>query len=137
MPPVLHIPSSVLAQANVEVPWRYLPDWLFGLIAFLSVTLLALLVIYYVRKIFGRRPPIDDELDSRDRRLRSEIYHAKNSVLKELGSRLARTENEIEEIKIDRERKWTLLTQEYHQLDLKLAHLAGRMEALIEKLENR
>jgi hypothetical protein len=121
----------ILAQATMDVPWNSFTHWLEGLVGFLSVMLLVILVIYYGRKTFGRRPPIDDDL----KKLRSEIYHAKNSVRKEVvaliateSKRIAKLEERYEEMQVDRARKWEELKGQVHDMETTLAFIRGKLE---------
>jgi hypothetical protein len=136
--------KTILAEVLPAVPWSTTGQWMLGFIGILSVVYLALGVLNQSKKAFGRRPPIEEELESRAKSFRGEIAHARNSVLKEirppiesLEKRTTRIEEDIEYIKQDRERKWITLTNEMHQLDVKLATMIGRIESLLKKVDNR
>ncbi len=118
----------LLAQATTTVPWEFFPPWLFGLFGALCIGLVALLFIHYFKKVFGRQPPFDDEL----KKLRSEIYHSKNSLKKELlelikaeRERVTKLEERYEEMQLDRQRKWDELKNEYTEVSNTLAYLRG------------
>lgn len=120
----------LLAQANTEIPWQYFPPWLFGFLGFLSVVLLALMVIYYFKKVFGRRPPIDDALKDMVKHFKAELAREKNSVLKEvrlklepLVDRVEKIESSLEDIQLDRQRKWEELSKEMHAIAINVAEL--------------
>lgn len=125
--------KPILSQAVLDTPWKYFPPWLFGFIGFLSVVLLGLMVIYYMRKVFGRKPPIAEEMKGIVKLLRGEIHREKNSVLKEVGLRLSplvdrvqKNEDAIEEIQLDRTRKWEALTRSINEVANNVAFLRGQ-----------
>ena len=120
----------ILAE-GVEVPWEVTVRWIWGALGALGVVSLVFTVAIQARKLFGRTPPLGDELKS----LRGEIYHAKNSVKKELRAEMARDSLRITELEglyremqLDRERKWNELQAEYRKLETTLAFIRGKFE---------
>lgn len=129
--------NFLLAQAVVDVPMNDTMKTLIGLIGVMVLVITVLSCVLLIKKVFGRTPPLDAEF----KKMRSEIYEVSNRVKKEVGkdiselsARANEIEGEIEEIKIDRERKWQELQREYHELDKKLATLTERIGNLILKL---
>jgi hypothetical protein len=125
----------MLAQATMEIPWHYFPPWLFGFIGFLAVVWLALGVVNAGKKLFGRRPPIDDQLKEVVKILRSEIHREKNSVLKEfklrmipVEARIQKSEEEIVDIQLGLARKWDELKDSIHAMALDVAVLKNNSE---------
>jgi hypothetical protein len=121
----------ILAQVTSDVPLKYLPPWIYGFIIFLGMVWLILAVIGQLKKQFSRRPPIDDDL----KKLRSEIYHAKNSVRKEVAmlistesKRISELEQEFKDMQMDRARKWVELKEQFHELEKTLAFIRGKFE---------
>jgi hypothetical protein len=121
--------------ADLDIPLSAFTGWLPGLLAFLFLIALLLTIWNAGKNAFGRRLPIDDELEARDKRLHGEIYHAKNSVRKELADRLDKAETAIEDMRLDRERKWKELGVEYSDLKSSVDYMRGRVDALLKKLE--
>lgn len=121
----------LFAQATTEIPFKFLPPWLYGFLAFLSCVLLVLMVLHYGKKVFGRNPPLDDDL----KKLRREIYHATGTVKKELKELIATQAKEITELRDmyfemqkDRERKWKELDDKFSGLASSLAFIRGKFE---------
>lgn len=117
------------------VPWSETSKWLFGLLGALGVVWLIFSVVIQARKLFGRVPPMQDELEQRDKRLRGEIQHAKNSTLKEfrlvlepLIERVEKTEAVAQEIQLDQTRRWTELNNEIHAIATDVAFLRGQQK---------
>ena len=121
---------SVLAQATMEIPMSDTLKTLVGLIGVMVLIITVLTCVILVKKVFGRTPPLTDEL----KKLRSEIYKETGGVRKDLTLRMDGVDAEIEEIKIDRERKWKELTGEYHKLDTKIATLTERITNVLSRL---
>jgi hypothetical protein len=123
----------MLAQAVVDIGKGETLSTLWGLIGIMVLAITVLTFIILIQKVFGRKPPIDKALAA----LRQEIYHANGSIKKELSKRIDGVEVDVEEIKLDRERKWTQLQTEMKSLELKFATMTGRIETVLSKLENR
>lgn len=122
---------GILAQAVVDVPMSDTTKTLAGLIGVMVLIITVLTCVILIKKVFGRTPPLDAEF----KKLRSEFYEKTGSVKKELNHRLDGVEQDIEEIKLDRERKWQELRNEYHALEMQFAKLTGRIEAVLKKIE--
>jgi vacuolar-type H+-ATPase subunit E/Vma4 len=131
----------LLAQATLDIPWKFFPPWLFGAIGFLAVLWLVFGVINAGKKLFGRRPPFDEELKSivkhveaeikaASKRAAAELAREKNSVLKEVRSKLEplidrveKSETHIEEIQMELARKWQKVSDDIHQIAIDVAVL--------------
>lgn len=119
----------MLAEGNIQ--WPATLQFIIGLVGLLSIVTLIFGVVLQAKKLFGRNPPIGDDLKN----LRSEIYQSKNSLRKEFKESMAKESHRItaledlyREMQIDRERKWAELQKEYQQLEKTLAFIRGRFE---------
>jgi chorismate synthase len=128
----------LLAQTTMEIPMPDTMKTLIGLIGIMTLGITVLTFVTLVKKVFGRTPPLEAEF----KKIRSELYEVSNRTKKEvakdisaLSGRADSIEGEIEDIKLDRERKWQEIRNEYHQLDNKLAMMSGRLEFIIRKLD--
>jgi hypothetical protein len=122
----------ILAQMP-DVPWTVTSKWVWGLMGFLGCVWLVFAVCIQAKRLFGRTPPIQDELERREKKLRGEIMHQKNSALKEMRSvltpliaRVEKAENDIEEMQLDRSRKWAELQKEIHTIAQDVAFIRGQ-----------
>jgi hypothetical protein len=129
--------TCLLAQAVTDIPLSDAMKTLVGLIGVMLLGITILTFFLLVKRVFGRTPPLDMEF----KKLRTELYETSNRVKKEVGkdiselsNRTNEIENEIEEIKVDRERKWQELRTEYHQLDNKLTRLDERIIQALKHL---
>jgi hypothetical protein len=129
---------GIIAQAVVDVPLSDTMKTLVGIIGLMVLVITVLTCVLLIKKVFGRTPPLDQEF----KKLRSEIYEVSGRVKKEIGKDInelsARTnevEGEIEEIKLDRERKWQALQGEIHALDIKLAKMMSNVEFIIRRMD--
>jgi uncharacterized protein (DUF342 family) len=128
----------MLAEGNIQ--WPATIQFIIGLVGVLSIISLVFGVAIQARKLFGRNPPINDDLKS----LRSEIYHSKNSLRKEFKEVLSKESHRItaleelyREMQLDRERKWKELQTELHELEITTATLTERISAVLKKLEEK
>jgi hypothetical protein len=121
--------------AQQQVPWPESSHWLLGLIGAAAAIGTLLWAWNQAKKAFGRTPPFHEEMEDRNKGLRSEIYHAKNSALKEihgriepLERRIVRLEDNEEEMKADLVRKWGTLQMEIGEVKEDLAFIRGKFE---------
>lgn len=122
----------------MEIPVSDTMKTMLGLIGLMTLGITVLTFVHLVKKTFGRTPPIDDQF----KKVRSEIYETTNRAKKEIGKDISALQrradeitSEIEEIKLDRERKWNELRAEYHTLELTMAKVLGRLEEALKKLD--
>jgi hypothetical protein len=130
--------TAMLAQTAIDIPLSDTMKTVVGLIGVMTLGITILTFVTLVKKVFGRTPPLDKEFA----KLRAEFYEVngrtKKAIEKDLAAsahRMDGIDQEIEEIKVDRERKWAQLQNEIHALDLKLANMLGRVDFLIRKIE--
>jgi predicted nuclease with TOPRIM domain len=132
--------NAIIAQAVLDVPMSDTLKTLIGLIGIMVLIITVLTCVLLIKRVFGRTPPLETEF----KKLRSEIYETSNRAKKELtkdisdlNERSEKIENEIEEIKLDRERKWNELRKEYHGLELTIAKMLGRFDEVLNQLKNK
>ena len=108
---------------------------LLGLLGIIAVANMVLWFVSLTKQVFGRKPTLEEEMNTNAKSLRSEIYQAKNSALKEMGSRHAAIEARTailearhEEMQLDRERKWKELQHEISEMRETMAFIRGRFE---------
>jgi hypothetical protein len=68
--------TPIFAQPDLAVNWSTTVKVALGLIGILTVAFLVFGVALQWKKLFGRRPPIKDELDKLEKRLHEEIIEA-------------------------------------------------------------
>ena len=106
-----------------------------GLLGIIAVANMVLWFVSLTKQVFGRKPTLEEEMNTNAKSLRSEIYQAKNSALKEMGLRYAAIEARTailearhEEMQLDRERKWKELQHEISEMRETMAFIRGRFE---------
>lgn len=113
------------AQTNLPpIPWSSTGGFMLGLIGVLSVGGLFLWIFNQAKRAFGRTPPLNVDLDNRDRALRKMIFASENSM----KERISRLEDLFTEMQADRLRKWDELQREFNVLSQDLAFIRGRFE---------
>jgi hypothetical protein len=117
------------------VPWITTGNVVLGMLVIVMLIGGALWAWNQAKKAFGRKPPLHEEFDDRTKGLRSEIYHAKNSALKEMNGRfeplekrVVRLEDNYEDMQADRVRKWEALQREISGVQNDLAFIRGKFE---------
>lgn len=123
-----------------DIQWPQTTQTLVGIVGLLAIISLVFSVVIKSKKLFGRNPPIGDDLKS----LRSEIYQSKNSLRKEFrevitkeSHRITALEELYREMQMDRERKWKELQTELHEVEITIATLTERVSAVLKKLEDK
>ncbi len=121
--------------AQQQVPWPETAKWLLGFIGFAVACGSVFWTVNEGKRLFRRNPPIEEEFSEKSKGLRSEIYHAKNSVLKEVNAalaverqRIARLEERDEQMQLNLERRWAQLQNELSGVQRDLAFIRGRFE---------
>lgn len=123
-----------------DIQWPQTTQTLVGIVGLLAIVSLVFSVVIKSKKLFGRNPPIGDDLKS----LRSEIYQSKNSLRKEFKESMAKESHRItmleelyREMQMDRERKWAELQKELHEVEITIAMLTERISSVLQKLEEK
>jgi hypothetical protein len=115
----------MIAQLSIPpIPWSTTGQFTLGLLGLLAVVGTLLFIWNQGKRAFGRTPPMNEELDKRDRALRKMIF-ASEANIKE---RMTRLENLYVEMQADRLRKWDELQREFGQLKSDLSFIRGRFE---------
>ena len=130
--------ALMLAQAVVDIPKNAIVETIWGLVGVMVILITILSLVIMIQKVFGRKPPLEKEFST----LRKELYEVngrtKKALEKEINGQATRidgVETDLEDIKLDRQRKWEHLTDEMHAIDSKVSHLTGRVEAVLRKME--
>lgn len=109
---VLHPLTALFLLAEPTVPLPLTGSWFVGLLGALGCVYLVLGVWSQARKIFSRRPPIDEDLARLDARMSKKIDELAGSV---------------SEVQADRERRWLALQNEISELCERFAFLEGQL----------
>jgi TolA-binding protein len=118
----------ILAQS---IQWPATLQVLVGICGLLTLVALVFTVALQARKLFGRTPPINDELEKRDKALRKMIFASENNLkerLQETRQRIENLEARYEEMQIDRQRKWEELQRDFQEVRETLAFIRGKFE---------
>ena len=116
-----------------EIPWNVTFFVLLGLIGILAVVALVFTVLLQGKKLFGKNPPVHEEI----RAIRAEFSAALKDMANKTRISVKGAYNEIEkesekreegfrELNLDRERKWLQLTNEIKTLGNKLSFFEGK-----------
>jgi hypothetical protein len=112
----------MFAQTNLPpIPWSTTGTFVLGLIGVLSVVGMMLWIWNQGKRAFGRTPPMNEELDKRDKALRKMIFASENN----LKERMARLEDLYAEMQADRLRKWDELQREIKSMAEDIAFMRG------------
>ena len=125
----------ILAQLQPELDWSSALKTLVGIVGLLMVVWLVFSVAIAWKKLFGRRPPIGDELDKLEARVRSEIMDTysrafKNAEEAKLASHAVRAEMDerFEKLNQDRQRSLAGINQAFRDIERGLGRLEGKTE---------
>jgi len=107
-----------------EIPWSTTGGFMLGLIGVLGVAWLVLQVIIGGRKLFGHKPPIDDQLAILEKRLQIEFRSGDES----LSRTIKLIAEELAELQAERLRTWKELKEDFRTLSTDVAFIRGRCE---------
>jgi len=124
----------MLAQTVIDLPLNDTLKWLAGLLGCITVLIAIGTLALIVRKLFGRQPPLTEELQLLEQRLVRVVMHQKTSALHEMGvrhdslaERLQRTEDELINIQADRADTLRRINARFERVLLGLANIAGQL----------
>lgn len=122
----------IFADILPEATWNEIGASGKGILIWMSVGLVAMGFIHLFKKTFGPKPPMDEQLKQIVKLLRAEIHREKNSVLKEVRltmkpiiEQVGESKSKIEDIEIDRVRKWETLTTKMNEVATSVAFMRG------------
>lgn len=107
-----------------NIPWSTTGTFTLGLIAVMTIALLVFQLVIAIKKVFGRTPPMNEELDKRDKALRKMIFASENAM----KERLRRLEDLYTEMQSDRIRKWEELKGEISEVSSGIAFIKGEIK---------
>ncbi len=110
-------------MADINIPLNVTGLWVMGLFGAAAFVLVALMVVNQWKKLFGRRPPLDEQLSILDKSLR-----------KDMRSGDAAVEKQIESLRVEVGGKFDELaeTREVHSLQI-----ARSFEGISKKLDEQ
>jgi hypothetical protein len=113
----------VFADITPQVPFNITGSWLLGLIGCLSIIYLILGVWSSARKLFGRRPPIDEDIARLQASMKIELE--KQTTF--LTRRIDEVHQNTEELRLERERTWKAFQAQISELGQQFAYLSGAL----------
>jgi len=123
--PILVFP---LFLADIAVPWPATQSWLLGLLGAASFLYVILGTINQGRKLFGRTPPIDEDLQRLNSSLKKELKDQTDTLTDAMGDLQQKTEDAISEMRIDRLRTWEALKGEIGEVKTEVAFIRGSLQ---------
>ncbi len=114
----------LLADVMPDVPMKVTGAWMLGLLGLLGIVYVVLGVVIQWKKLFGRTPPINEELERRDKRLHQAMHDGDTA----LANRIMGMEERFEELQAERLRNWNELTTKIHTVGLDVAFIRGEMQ---------
>ena len=122
----------MIAQLTLPpIAWGTTGNFLLGLIGTLSVVGLLLWIYNQGKRAFGRTPPIHEDLDARDKRLRQMIFASEKHLKEEQARQLrliTRLEEQYADMQADRVRKWEELHRLIAEQNAALAYIRGWLD---------
>ena len=125
----------MLADVNVEASWPAAMKTLAGVIGLLCIVSLIFTVVLQSKKLFGRTPPLMDELDKLEKKLHSQILETysrayKNSEEAKQEARDVRAdmESRFEKLNEDRQKIQAGINKTFQDIERGLGRLEGKTE---------
>ena len=127
--------TMFLADANIDIPWPVISHWLQGLVGFMVLACLALTLVKLCKSVFGRKPPLSEEIKKLEKKMAGVVMHQKNSALKEMGNRhralserVDKTEKHIEQIQTERAATLEKINNRFERVLMGIAAIAGKLD---------
>jgi len=118
----------LLSQIDVTaVPWPVTGNWLLGLIGVLSVACLVLGVAQQSRRLFGKHPPLSQELARIDQDLRLELSRARQDCERRHTCLRSEVEERFRDLAIDRARSLGELHEKINAVASDVAFIRGKL----------
>jgi len=121
----------LLAQLEPDIHWRSTLYVLGGLVGLLSVVWLILSVAIACKKLFGKHPPVHEELA----KLREEFLQGDETLLAALQLETTERQKAIEKIQAQRTDSLRQLDKRFERVMFALGKIAGRFNVDIEPTE--
>jgi hypothetical protein len=117
-------PLLLLAQIEPDIKWPDTMKVLIGIVGLLSVVWLVLSVAIASKKLFGKHPPIQEELKA----VRDEFQAADSALARRIQEETQKRETAIENINIDRARTLGQLHRKMNSINRNLYLIAGKLD---------
>lgn len=113
----------MLAQLDPGVNWTPTMHALVGLVGVLAVIWLILSVAIASRKLFGKHPPIHEEL----RIIRNEFQQADNELAQAIADEAEKREKAFEDLQLERQRTLSSLHKKMNGISRNVYLMAGKL----------
>jgi hypothetical protein len=124
--------NLLLAQVELSGTWPATIKVAIGIIGLLCIASLIFSVVLQSRKLFGRRPPIEDELDKLEKKLHAEVMDSFGRAYKRAEeahaaaeSLSADTDQKFEKLHEDRQRVQENINHAFRNIERGLGRLEG------------
>ena len=119
----------MLIQAQVSpVPWPLTGNWFVGLVGVLGVVYLVLGVAHQCRRLFGKHPPIGEELIRVDNQLRHDLARFSHDCERRHGALHDELDERFRELTIERTRSLGDLHEKINGVAGDVAFIRGKIQ---------
>lgn len=113
----------IMFAQGPAVPWNETQHWLLGLIGFLGVLALVSVVAVNARKLFGKHPPIHEELSTVRREFKEGDAELRRAIMQEREDR----EEQMADLQRDRQRSVGELHKKINGIGRIVYMIAGKL----------
>jgi hypothetical protein len=117
----------MLAQIS-PVPWPMAGNWFLGLIGVLGVAYLVLGVAHQSRRLFGKHPPLGEEIARIDQELRRDLARAARECERRHEAARSDLGERFRELALERERNLGELHEKINFVAADVAFIRGKIE---------
>src|SRR5690349_7303048 len=119
----------MLIQAQISpVPWPLTGNWFVGLIGVLGVVYLVLGVAQQCRRLFGKHPPIGEELSRVNQELRNDLTRVAMDCERRHSSLHNELDERFRELAVERTRSLSELHEKINGVAGDVAFIRGKLQ---------
>jgi hypothetical protein len=114
-------------MTHENIPWPITANWLLGLTGALGMTYLGLEVTARCRKLFGKQPPVSEEIARLDGELRRSVSQATQDCERRHDALRGEMDERFRELTIERARSLANLYEKINRVAEDVAFIRGKL----------
>lgn len=122
-----------MGEEILPLQWPSVMPWLMGAVGVMAIIYLAFSTVIAGRKLFGKHPPMDEQLETLDRSLRKQITDGDKQVANQVESLREDFEEQFDELAVARRDHDRVLVQNFKELGEKLGEQTHELTSAAQR----